>query len=109
MKSGGYISCLPSWIKCSEFVRQYEEDFPEEEVLKLDDKERLFELPSELCEDSAVKVMDNIRYFGVNEPITRKIFEFYVEVSNRDYVEPHKKSFPEFIVLWKNVEFAVAK
>ena len=86
------------------------EDFPGE-PLKLDEytEERIFELPAPLSKSNIVAVLDNVRYFGISDHhVLKHIFAFYANnEQNRHLIVEHKSGFPEFEMLWANVEFVV--
>ena len=70
------ISHLPLWIRESEFVKQYEIDYPDEPIQVDDD--RIFEFPSELNESNLPKLLDNLRYFGIDDFTTMYNIFLYV-------------------------------
>jgi hypothetical protein len=80
------------WIENSGFYCQFKIDFPGEEPEI--DPERLFEFPK-LTDDNIEKVLDNIRYFDVNDPKILKPTFLYLSKSKlrNDLIE----EFPELI------------
>jgi hypothetical protein len=97
---------LPSWIKTSEFVEQFEIDFPGQPIEL--PPERNFPFPTKVDEGNLETLLDNIRFFGVRDSdIMKQIFKFLIqEFVIGEYVEGLKSSFEELSLIWNNVLFA---
>lgn len=86
---------IPRWIKNSDLYKQYNDVYEDEKFVIAD--ERLFEFPKELSDDNIRKVLDNVRYLGVDdEEILYKCFCFLV-VSKCSL----RNNFPELDYLFK--------
>jgi hypothetical protein len=96
---------LPSWIRTSEFVEQFEIDFPGQPIEL--PPERNFPFPTEVDEGNIESLLDNVRFFGVRDSeIMKQIFMFLIQVPVVDaFVEVLKSNFEELEVLWNNVLF----
>jgi hypothetical protein len=100
---------LPSWIRTSEFVEQYEVDFPGQPIEL--PPERNFPLPTKVNKRNIESVLDNVRFFGVRDcHITRLILNFLIQLTVDDiFVERLKSNFGELEVIWNNVLFCRAR
>jgi hypothetical protein len=95
---------LPCWIKSSDFVNQFEVDFPEEKSISLA-ADRVFEFPLCLTKNNIYDVLDNVRYFGINDKqLFYFIFLFFVKYPSLVENVRHRYSELEF-VLWDQVLF----
>jgi hypothetical protein len=66
---------LPSWIRTSEFVEQFEIDFPGQSIEL--PPERNFPFPTKVEEGNIESLLDNVRFFGVRDSdIMKQIFNF---------------------------------
>jgi hypothetical protein len=107
------INELPYWIRNSVFVYTYINDFPDKNDIELED-ERVFEFSDEITDENIEKILDNIRFFGIEdkqdensgdyvydktEPIRYKCFCFLAK--NKDLVENLKSLFPELDHMFK--------
>jgi hypothetical protein len=98
---------LPSWIRTSEFVEQFEIDFPGQPIEL--PPERNFPFPTKIDEGNIELLLDNVRFFGVRDSsdAMKQIFIFLIQVPVDDvFVEGLKSSFDELNVIWNNVLFA---
>jgi hypothetical protein len=98
---------LPSWIRTSEFVEQFEIDFPGHPIKLPPD--RNFPFPTEVNEGNIQSLLDNVRFFGMRDSsyMVRHIFDFLIQQSLDDqFVETLKSNFEELKVIWRNVLFA---
>jgi hypothetical protein len=98
--------CIPNWILNSDFVRQFKIDFPEDPVVF--ESHRLFEFPSPLTEENLPLVLDNIRYFGIDDHLVHNsLFEFFA-AQHRLYDSPGAyhvlKEFPELDEISRSVD-----
>jgi hypothetical protein len=105
---------LPSWIRTSEFIEQFEADFPGEPIEL--SPERLFPFPPEVHEGNVELVLENVRFFGVKDSaVIRKVFNFLIQETVGDGVSiwgfVHVLSFEiqELKVLWNNVLLLVKR
>jgi hypothetical protein len=98
---------LPSWIRTSEFVEQFEIDFPGYPIEL--PPGRNFPFPTEVNEGNIESLLDNVRFLGVRDSsdVVRHIFDFLIQDSLDDqFVEILKSKFEELKVIWSNVLFA---
>jgi hypothetical protein len=94
---------LPKWLEDSQLIRQMRFDFPGEE-LHLDSK-RIFEIPEEIATENLIPILENVRYFGVNDSsLFSRLFAF-IFLSNKEIVGDLKRRFPEFEAFWLDLMF----
>jgi hypothetical protein len=95
--------CIPNWILNSEFVRQFKIDFPEDPVIL--ESHRLFEFPSPLNKENLRLVLDNIRYFGIDDHIVHNaLFEYFAGRQRHSGAYLVLKEFPELDEISQSVE-----
>jgi len=90
-------SQLPEWIESSEFIRQYRNDYPNEDIQL---SERLvFDIPQgELGEADTIRILECCRFFGINDwTIFSQIVSYYIKNPLLDGIDV---LFPEFDDLW---------
>jgi hypothetical protein len=100
------LDSLPSWIRGSEFVKQFEIDFLGQPIELR--PERNFPFPTEINEENIELVLENVRFFGVGDvAILRKLFRFLIDESDDEFMKQLASTFGELKMLWDNVFYAL--
>jgi hypothetical protein len=103
------IDLLPNWIRNSEFIKQFREDYNDEETVELNE-DLVFACPLTLnTQPEVLRLLESMRFFGVNNwEIIKLIITFFLDNDDDDTeVGTLKHMFPEFNDLWNNVEFLI--
>lgn len=96
---------LPQWIYTSDFATSFMNDFPGDYFDEVP-KEKIFEFPDTITTQNIWKILENIRYFGIDiDGIWYSIFLFMINPNlNLKFKNDLMTIFPEFTELWSNVK-----
>lgn len=87
------VTKLPTWIKESTFIGDYENDYPNEPYIL--PKSKYYKYPKKLSDKNIVPVLEIIRYYGItDEDIFYDVFKFLFDIE--PYVEYNK-------IKWDNI------
>lgn len=108
------VTKLPTWIKNSPFIKEFEADYPDEPYVL--PKSKYYKYPKKLTAKNIIAVLNIVRYYGIDDDdIMYDIFVFFFDINNlKQYVSnripKHPtlnlndiiSEFPEFKEIWRN-------